>query len=144
MTHVTCRLTAKNRDQLRNPTLGRRVRAIFTFTFLAYHTQSMCQWATVLFSRPSNRQPLSYGDYLKAKRGIRTALYCVVSDSSAQWYTYMCAHLPSLVRPLVCTWINHWSPWRLAISRLSLVNWFPASSFMLHLLQKITFGDKFF
>jgi len=31
MTHVTCRLTAKNRDQLRNPTLGNRVWAIFTF-----------------------------------------------------------------------------------------------------------------
>jgi len=31
MTHVTCRLTAKNRDQLRNPTLGNRVRAAFTF-----------------------------------------------------------------------------------------------------------------
>ena len=31
MTHVTCRLTAKNRDQLRNPTLGNRVRATFTF-----------------------------------------------------------------------------------------------------------------
>ena len=29
MTHVTCRLTAKNRDQLRNPTLGKRVRATF-------------------------------------------------------------------------------------------------------------------
>jgi len=26
MTHVTCRLTAKNRDQLWNPTLGSRVR----------------------------------------------------------------------------------------------------------------------
>ena len=25
MTHVTCRLTAKNRDQIRNPTLGNRV-----------------------------------------------------------------------------------------------------------------------
>jgi len=25
MTHVTCRLTAKNRDQLRNPALGNRV-----------------------------------------------------------------------------------------------------------------------
>jgi len=25
MTHVTCRLTAKNRDQLRSPTLGNRV-----------------------------------------------------------------------------------------------------------------------
>jgi len=29
MTHVTCSLTAKNRDQLRNPTLGNRVCAIF-------------------------------------------------------------------------------------------------------------------
>ena len=31
MTHVTCRLTAKNRDQLRNPTLSNRVWATFTF-----------------------------------------------------------------------------------------------------------------
>jgi len=31
MTHVTCRLTAKNRDLLRNPTLGNRVWATFTF-----------------------------------------------------------------------------------------------------------------
>ena len=35
MTHVICRLTAKNRDQLRNPTLGSRVRATFTvFTWV--------------------------------------------------------------------------------------------------------------
>jgi len=32
MTHVTCRLIAKNRDQLRNPTLGSRVWATFTLT----------------------------------------------------------------------------------------------------------------
>jgi len=31
MTHVTCRLTAKNRDQLRKPTLGNRGWATFTF-----------------------------------------------------------------------------------------------------------------
>jgi len=31
MTHVTCGLTAKNRDQLRNPTLGNRLWATFTF-----------------------------------------------------------------------------------------------------------------
>jgi len=31
MTHVTCRLTANNRDQLRNPTLDNRVWATFTF-----------------------------------------------------------------------------------------------------------------
>ena len=29
MTHITCRLTAKNRDQLRNPTLGNRVWAFY-------------------------------------------------------------------------------------------------------------------
>ena len=34
MTHVTCRLTAKNRDQLRNPTLGNWVWATFTFFYL--------------------------------------------------------------------------------------------------------------
>jgi len=39
MTHVTCRLTAKNRDQLRNPTLGNRVCA--TFTFLTLITQTV-------------------------------------------------------------------------------------------------------
>ena len=37
MTHITCKLTAKNRDQLRNPTLGNRVRA--TFTVLALSIQ---------------------------------------------------------------------------------------------------------
>ena len=31
MIHVTCRLTAKNRDQLQNPMLGNRVWATFTF-----------------------------------------------------------------------------------------------------------------
>jgi len=30
MTHITCRMTAENRDQLRNPTLGNRVWATFT------------------------------------------------------------------------------------------------------------------
>jgi len=31
MTHITFRLTAKNRDQLQNPTFGNRVWATFTF-----------------------------------------------------------------------------------------------------------------
>ena len=31
MTHVTCRLAAKNRDQLWNPTLGNRAWATFVF-----------------------------------------------------------------------------------------------------------------
>ena len=36
MTHVTCRLTAKNRDQLRNPTLGNRVWATLFYPTLCY------------------------------------------------------------------------------------------------------------
>jgi len=39
MTHITCRLTAKNRDQLRKPTLCNRVWA--TFTFYLHRARSM-------------------------------------------------------------------------------------------------------
>ena len=65
MTHITCRLTAKNRDQLRNPTLGNRVWATFTFTF--------CGFAQIWYSRrgrsssrlgASSRQPLRAQDFL--------------------------------------------------------------------------------
>jgi len=41
MIHVTCRLTAKNRDQLRNHTLGNRVWATFTFYFF-YNCLMFC------------------------------------------------------------------------------------------------------
>ena len=34
MTHVTCKLTAKNRDQLRNPALGNRLHVTITFFIL--------------------------------------------------------------------------------------------------------------
>ena len=50
MTHVTCRLTAKNRDQLRNPTLGNRVWAtFFTITCTATHraTQQLSLATTI-------------------------------------------------------------------------------------------------
>ena len=59
MTHLTCRLTAKNRDQLLNPTLGNRVWAAFTFTcadnvalptFAALYTFHIV-WPTLLSAR---------------------------------------------------------------------------------------------
>jgi len=37
MTHVNCRLAAKNRDQLRHPTLGNRVWGTFTFLHYTVH-----------------------------------------------------------------------------------------------------------
>ena len=36
MTHVTCRLTAKNLDQLRNPTLGNQVLATCAFLHVQF------------------------------------------------------------------------------------------------------------
>jgi len=42
MTHVACRLAAKNRDQLRNPTLGNRVWATFTFLPLQQRVSMYC------------------------------------------------------------------------------------------------------
>ena len=38
MTHITCGLTAKNRDQLQNPTLGDRVWAAFSFMHICIDT----------------------------------------------------------------------------------------------------------
>jgi len=45
MTYVTCRLTAKNRDQLRNPTLSNRVRATSTFFYCT--NQSCSQYSVI-------------------------------------------------------------------------------------------------
>ena len=44
MIHVTCRLTAKNRDQLRNPTLGNRVWSTFLRLQIEAH------WPFVFFA----------------------------------------------------------------------------------------------
>jgi len=41
MTHVACRLTAKNQDQNRNPTVGNRVWASFTFTQICGGTHAV-------------------------------------------------------------------------------------------------------
>jgi len=42
VTHVTYRLTAKNRDQLLNPTLGNRVWATFTFLLIRWTETALC------------------------------------------------------------------------------------------------------
>ena len=52
MTPVTCRLTAKNRDQLRNPTLGSRVWA--TFTFFAQVVYAVAALAKAIYVRMFN------------------------------------------------------------------------------------------
>ena len=56
MTHVTYRLTAKNRDQLRNPMLGNRVwatitlfRAIVVLYEISLTAEWLCETALVFF-----------------------------------------------------------------------------------------------
>ena len=49
MTHITCRLTAKNQDQLWNPTLYNQVWA----TFYLYYFQLLVFVLLDLFNQPS-------------------------------------------------------------------------------------------
>jgi len=57
MTHVTCRLTAKNRDQLRNPTLGNRVWATFYYLiWLISSYQKTTRVNMISTSRGCNRE----------------------------------------------------------------------------------------
>ena len=56
MTYVTCRLTAKNRDQLRNRTLGNRVWATFTFFTTNRMAWPVCVSAGVLVTIVNSAQ----------------------------------------------------------------------------------------
>ena len=65
MTHVTCRLAAKNRDQLRNATLGNRVWAAFTFYC------GFCGGSKIAISHRQSQSPLTQGwRYRAARDGI--------------------------------------------------------------------------
>jgi len=55
MTHVTCRLTAKNRDQLRNPTLGNRVWATFLFLY-DFLSSKGGQWSLLANTQTYSKQ----------------------------------------------------------------------------------------
>jgi len=52
MTHDICRLTAKNRDQLRNPTLGNRVWATFTFLVSLASNNRLTRTSVTILFRP--------------------------------------------------------------------------------------------
>jgi len=69
MTHVTYRLTAKNPDQLRNPTLGNRVWATFTL----FKEQFILHWQVRLNDPPEAARAAAschnyYSDLLLCKK----------------------------------------------------------------------------
>ena len=108
MTHVTCRLTAKNRDQLRNPTLGNRVWAVFAFYTLFLHhawLQGSVIWADdmahrlvpvlmTLNDREGRRKPVagrfkcSPSNVLQLILRVARSLY----DSWASYQRMLCIH----------------------------------------------------
>jgi len=83
MTHVTCRLTAKNRDQLRNPTLGNRVWATFAF-----------------FSINISAAPRIYHELINSL-ALRPSSSCSHCPHSMRNRLYVTGGCPS-VRPHVC------------------------------------------
>jgi len=74
MTHVICRLTAKNRDQLRNPTLGNRVWAAFTIFLLqtgytALHLAAANGYSSIVADL------IAYGSNVDAINQVQPASY---------------------------------------------------------------------
>ena len=100
MTHVTCRLTVKNRDQLRNPTLGNRVGLWATFFTYAPPSQSPMsgKFGTRKKNKSANKREATfvfqalengYGAGGKRERnnfgrGIGTKFDCATSEARAQ------------------------------------------------------------
>ena len=119
MTHVTCGLTAKNRDQLRNLTLGNRVQAAFSFFYLCpaqfcragqLATVDTCSSgdAPIQSSSPSNSESSSGSD-ISSESGVFSgddvdeyAALPTSSDISPDRFSCVCTTLPCRHHPMCC------------------------------------------
>ena len=63
MTHVTCTLTAKNQDCLRNPTLGSGVWVTFTFLLTT-------KYSSIFTTKPVQRRAWTHKDHESHKLGV--------------------------------------------------------------------------
>ena len=104
MTHITCRLTAKNRDQLRNHTLGNRVWAAFTKSV----THGQCE------ARPAVTFP-DAGEISYAERHRKHAGDAVQS----RWHKIAQARRVSLFPSAICrtSWMRGGATWPVASVR---------------------------
>ena len=96
MTHVTCRLTAKNRNQLRNPTLSNRVWA--SFTFFAQPLPAWITWCRLVVGCQTSSQLVACMYVSSADRRVHVLLGSVLHNQHRQ------RHLHPLrpVRPQRC------------------------------------------
>ena len=91
MTHATCRLTAKNRDQLRNPTLGNRVWAICTFTAYRAVTEHNIDRGG------SGRKETGMGTGEDGSQSVRERVRCIVRGAGKTPRTLCCCDIAMLV-----------------------------------------------
>ena len=93
MTHVTCRLTGKNRDQLRNPTLGNRVWASFTFTTLFEGSEEAARTSVLAVKQRRERESSEREYrrvYLGRDRVWRTLMHVGVDECGARARACVC------------------------------------------------------
>ena len=113
MTHVTCRLIAKNRDQPRNPRLSNRIWASF-FYMLSLMTESCLSrifyGETPMLQKSIEVRAHGHGAYSNKKtKNFFHKLYCFTSDkSSAQIFkTSIISKCSSVAIYIVSTKIWH-------------------------------------
>ena len=88
MTHVTCRLTAKNQDQLpQNPTLGNRVWANFTFFCIATTRDAISViHLTHTHTHPFNGLFSGITQVSRYQKGKTNLDFTEARDSECQWH----------------------------------------------------------
>ena len=112
MTHRTCRLTAKNQDQLQNPTLGNRVWATFTLFNITWHNSVHLLWHRVAWWL-GLQQRHRYNSQLLRHR--------VTTTSEAG----LLFELKTAQRAMRCEYLPH----RISVSANTCSNYPPRSSF---------------
>jgi len=116
VTHITCRLIAKNRDQLRNPTLGNRVRATFTLLLISQFVW-VKNWVKFVRFCPTQHNFICIEYLYKLHKEYLTSL-------TFKFYTFFYTKFGNFH-------ISHFSP--LTVTKLSTLK--KQSSFLAHPVQ---------
>ena len=124
MTHVTCRLTAKNRDKLRNPTLGNRVWATF-FTRFRGEARGRCPGEAnvrtpfCLAQQPLDARPAPCRLFMRSTAVRSVASACSFSRIPVFTRAHCSPHAVSrrvLVYDSLISRSTEWLPWCLRLS----------------------------
>jgi len=100
MTHVTCMLTAKNRHQLRNDTLGNRVWAIFKFKHCTQAAEDNVRDLMVraLDSEPSCFTAKKFGQVVYTRAIVTTKYFGIGAKAMPLVWLDKCGSVGSLMK----------------------------------------------